>query len=65
MPLEFSLSDDGTINTVISVYCPSCDRYWDIRFSDTSAYRDEYGGLDWDTFVDDMLSDEHCIYCDV
>lgn len=44
--LEFTLSDDGTLDTVIEVHCTKCKRTWEERFNGESAldYRDHETG---------------------
>lgn len=59
--LQFSLLDDGTMDTVIAVYCPNCDRVWEERFGDTSDYRDpDTGVLDFDLFLDVYTDGIYC-----
>ena len=56
--LEFTLLDDGTLDTVVEVHCTECDRTWTERFMDTAEYRDDEGGMcnltglmdDWDVY---------------
>ena len=50
-PDSFVLVDDGTLDTVLS--CVLCGA--ELRFLDTSDYRDEDGTLDVDQFVTDMF----------
>ena len=55
--VEWSLSDDGTMDTVISVTCRWCGESFDVRYDCEMAadYRDETGALDCQMFADDVL----------
>ena len=65
--VEWSLSDDGTMDTVISVNCRWCGESFDVRYDCEMAadYRDESGALDCEAFQDDVIYAEdhmgsHC-----
>ena len=55
---DFSLSDDGTLDTVIVFRDPTTDEDETLRFAQETAapYRDEgTGALDWYTFLDEVV----------
>ena len=54
---EFTLLDDGTLDTVIGVHDPVTDITQEFRYGlDLAAeYRDETGCLDLDRFIDDIV----------
>lgn len=63
---EFTLLDDGTLDTVVQVHCPNCENTWEERFSGEYAkyFRDpDSGTLDEDAFFAD-LREGHDLYCD-
>jgi len=64
--LEFSLVDDGAMDTVVECYCTVCERTWEERFDSESAaeYRDWDGSMS-DNGLADMLADfdVHCVDC--
>lgn len=53
--LELTLSDDGTLDTVIDVYDPESDLTWTSRYDSES--RDEDGKVDW-AFIRQCEDDE-------
>ena len=63
--LEYTLLDDGTMDTVVEFHCTRCNRTWEERFSDASDYRDEDGDLDLNAFVAELgICCEMCGDCD-
>ncbi len=52
--MDYELTDDGTLDTVIRVSAEG--QTFDLRYSDTSAYRDDSGMLDVDRFWHDVAS---------
>jgi hypothetical protein len=52
------LLDDGTLDTVVEVTCPKCDKVRVLRYSDTSEYRDSDGALDEDRFFEEVVLDD-------
>jgi len=62
--LEWALCDDGTVDTVIELWCRECGKSHEERYSDTSCYRDESGTLDRNAFNEVIQDDEFvCPYC--
>lgn len=60
--MEFTLIDDGTLDTVVKCYCNKCGRTWKerINMNYAATYRDEDG-----TMLDlDGLMDDFGIYCE-
>jgi len=53
---DFTLLDDGTLDTVVEVECCHCHETWEERFSQeyASEFRDEAGELDEESFWDDI-----------
>ena len=63
--LEYTLLDDGTMDTGIRFHCTRCNQTWGEWFSDTSEYRDEDGDLDLNQFVAELgTCCEMCGDCD-
>jgi hypothetical protein len=65
MSVEFSLSDDGTMDTVVECYCTVCKRMWCERFGleHAAEYRDPETGVMSDLGFAEML-DEEDIWCE-
>ena len=62
--LNYTLSDDGTLDTVIECTCTECGHVWEERFSDTSDYSDEHGFLRVNSLmVDHDVCCENCLEC--
>jgi len=65
--VEWSLSDDGTIDTVVEVTCRWCGESHELRYDcDYAAeWRDESGALDCEAFQDDVIytDDIMCPHC--
>ncbi len=62
MTLEYDLTDDGTMDTVVIVRCTECGASWDERITDTSDYRDEDGELNLVALMED--TDIECLQCE-
>ena len=52
--LDFTLLDDGTLDTAVEIRCTICGRTWEERFNGeyASEYRDIDGCLDLLAFVE-------------
>jgi hypothetical protein len=65
---EYTLIDDGTLDTVVRVHCQECTCFWNVRFSTETAmeYRDSRTGamVRFNDFIDEWLDDEPCPICD-
>jgi hypothetical protein len=64
MAITFSLSDDGTMDTVVECYCDKCERTREERFDGEYAaeYRDpDSGELDEGAFFAEIAEE---VYCD-
>ena len=65
---HYYLGDDGTMDTVIDVYCV-CGHYWEERLSCEAAasYRDPMSGelVDLRGLAEDYLANDPCPNCDV
>ena len=65
--LEASVLDDGTMDTVIAVYCSECKETWEERFDGETAadYRDDDGYLS-DDKAKELLDNFNveCPYCE-
>ena len=63
---EYTLIDDGTMDTVIAVHC-ACGCTWEERFSCDAAaeYRDGETGemIRLNDLINDYLDDEPCLDC--
>ena len=64
----YTLRDDGTLDTVIGVYCSHCGRDHELNFSTdyASSYRNkETGELNFIKFCDEVIEPDECDYCGV
>lgn len=63
--VEWSLSDDGTMDTVVEVTCRWCGESHEVRYSDAQDYRDEDTGELNEEEFSDMLTceDFECPHC--
>lgn len=63
---EFTLTDDGTLDTVIEVRCGFCGEEWTERCATDIAahFRDDSGALDLKALVRDLMLDfDPCPAC--
>ena len=62
--LEYTLTNDGSMDTVVEYYCPRCKRTWEERFNGELAidYRDPDTGAmhDLDGFLEPFDIDCEC-----
>lgn len=58
--MDYTLLDDGTLDTVVECHCLDCGNTWEERFGDTSDYRDDSGAMDDLT----GLMEDYDIYCE-
>lgn len=64
--VDWYLSDDGTLDTVIAIECPHCNQTFEIRFNSefSAACRDPDGVLDMLSFDELVQSQEYeCMNC--
>ena len=63
----FTLTDDGTLDTVVEAYCRHCHKATEHRVSLESAcdYRDKDTGeiIRFDCFCNDMFEVDECLMC--
>lgn len=58
MSIDYSLIDDGTMDTVVECHCDECGKTWEERFDDPFVHYDA-DGLN---LV--QLMDDYDVYCE-